>query len=258
MNRITRLFQTKSRNILSVYFTSGYPALNDTRTIITELDKSGADLIEIGIPFSDPVADGKVIQRSSEIALRNGMSVRLLFEQLAGIREKTDIPLILMGYINPIYKFGIQNFLEKCSEIGIDGAIIPDLPVDEYVELYEPLFKKHGILNIFLVTPQTTIERIEYLDSISEGFLYLVSSSATTGSTNSFDDSQIARLGKFNHLILKAPRLIGFGISDNKTFNQACSVANGAIIGSSFIRAIEKEGTLRENIHQFVREIRNL
>ena len=256
MNRITRLFQNKSRNILSVYFTAGYPALNDTRTIITELDKSGADLIEIGIPFSDPVADGKVIQKSSEIALRNGMSVNLLFEQLSKIREKTDIPLILMGYINPIYKFGIQNFLEKCSETGIDGTIIPDLPVDEYVESYEPLFEKLNILNIFLVTPQTTVERICYLDGISKGFLYLVSSSATTGSTNSFDDSQIARLEKFNHLNLKTPRLIGFGISDNKTFDQACSLASGAIIGSSFIRALEKEGPLSENIKQFVRQIR--
>jgi len=255
MNRIEKLFRTKKKNILSIYFTAGYPELNDTLSIIRELDDSGVDMIEIGMPFSDPIADGPVIQRSSEKALLNGMSLNRLFEQLKHVRETTDLPLILMGYINPFFRFGIENFLQKCSETGIDGTIIPDLPVEEYRDSYEPLFEKHNIINIFLVSPQTPFERIRYIDSIAKGFLYIVSTASTTGATNSFDNSQIAYFKKINDLNLKTPGLIGFGISDKATFEQACAYTNGAIIGSAFIRALDKEGPLGDNIHRFISKI---
>jgi tryptophan synthase alpha chain len=191
MNRVEKLFQVKKQNILSIYFTAGYPALNDTLRTIQELNKAGVDMIEIGMPFSDPVADGPVIQRSNEKALSNGMTIKLLFKQLAWVRETTDLPLILMGYINPVFKFGMENFLHKCQKIGIDGIIIPDLPVEEYQVSYEALFEKYNIFNIFLISPQTQDERITYLDSISKGFLYMVSTAATTGTINNFDESQI-------------------------------------------------------------------
>lgn len=257
MNRIEKLFKTKKENVLSIYFTAGYPELNHTLPIIRELDKSGVDMIEIGMPFSDPVADGPVIQRSSEKALRNGMTVNLLFEQLAGIREITELPLILMGYINPVFKFGMENFLHKCRETGIDGTIIPDLPVEEYRESYEPLFDRYNIINIFLISPQTTSERIAYLDEISKGFLYMVSTAATTGTTNNFDDSQIAYFKRLNDLNLKTPGLIGFGISNKTTFVQACDYSNGAIIGSAFIRSLDENGTMPEIIHRFIGQIRD-
>ena len=257
MNRIARLFQTKKQNILSIYFTAGYPELNHTISIIRELDKSEVDMIEIGIPFSDPVADGPVIQRSSEKALHNGMTLTLLFEQIASVRKITDLPLILMGYINPVFKFGIKNFLNKCKKTGIDGIIIPDLPAEEYRKQYKALFEKHNIFNIFLISPQTPDERIAYLDSISKGFLYIVSRAATTGNVNNFDESQITYFKKINDLNLRSPRLIGFGISNSETFIQACSFANGAIIGSSFIRTLDGTGTLPENIHGFIRNIRS-
>jgi len=257
MNRIEKLFKTKKKNILSIYFTAGYPELNHTLSIIRELDKSGVDMIEIGMPFSDPVADGPVIQRSSEKALHNGISLNLLFEQLARVREITDLPLIFMGYINPVFKFGVENFLHKCSETGIDGTIIPDLPVEEYRKSYESFFEKYNILNIFLISPQTPNERIGYLDSIAKGFLYMVSTTSTTGATNNFDDSQMTYFKKINDLNLKTPRLIGFGISNKVTFNQACDYSNGAIIGSAFIRSLDEDGTLPETIHRFIGQIRD-
>jgi tryptophan synthase alpha chain len=257
MTRIEKLFKTKKENILSIYFTAGYPELNNTISIIRELTKSGIDMIEIGIPFSDPVADGPVIQRSSEIALQNGMSVNLLFEQLKDVRETTDIPLILMGYINPVFRFGIENFLCKCSETGIDGTIIPDLPVETYIEEYEPLFEKNKIVNIFLLTPQTPVERIRYLDAISKGFLYMVSTTATTGATNNFDDSQIDYFKRVSALNLKTPRLIGFGISDKSTINITSDYSDGVIIGSAFIRSLQEPGSLTENIQRFLYKIRD-
>ncbi len=257
MNRIEKLFKTKKENVLSIYFTAGYPELNHTVPIIRELDKSGVDMIEIGMPFSDPVADGPVIQRSSEKALRNGMTLNLLFKQLDGIREITELPLILMGYINPVFKFGMENFLHKCVETGIDGTIIPDLPVEEYRKSYEPLFDRYNILNIFLISPQTSAERIACLDEISKGFLYIVSTAATTGATNNFDDSQITYFKKLNDLNLKTPGLIGFGISNKTTFVQACDYSNGAIIGSAFIRSLDENGTMPEIIHRFIGQIRD-
>ncbi len=256
MNRIEKLFKGKKENILSIYFTAGYPLLDDTLTIIRELDNAGVDLIEIGMPFSDPVADGPVIQRSSEKSLHNGMSLNLLFRQLEKVRSVTDIPLILMGYINPFFRFGMEDFIKKCSETGIDGTIIPDLPVEEFLGSYASLYEKNNIFNIFLISPQTPVERIRYLDTISMGFLYMVSTSSTTGMKKGFDNSQTAYFGKIRDLNLKTPGLIGFGISDKSTFEQACAHSGGAIIGSAFIKALDEKGDLAENIKRFIRLIR--
>jgi tryptophan synthase alpha chain len=256
MNRIEKLFTDKKNNILSIYFTAGYPEINDTLTIIRELENAGVDMIEIGMPFSDPVADGPVIQRSSEKALLNGMSLSLLFRQLEKIRMMTDIPLILMGYINPFFRFGMENFIKKCGETGIDGTIIPDLPVEEYQGSYATLYEKNNIFNIFLISPQTPDERIKYLDSISKGFLYMVSTSSTTGTKNGFDNSQTAYFQKVRALNLKTPGLIGFGISDKSTFKQACDYSHGAIIGSAFIKALDDSSNLHEDITRFIRSIK--
>jgi tryptophan synthase alpha chain len=254
MNRIDTLFQTKRNNILSIYFTAGHPEINDTRTIIKAIEKSGADLIEIGMPFSDPIADGPVIQQSNQVALRNGMSVKLLFEQLKNIRKDVSIPLILMGSLNPIFKFGIEKFCASCKEIGIDGTIIPDLPVYEYEEKYINIFERNDLFNIFLITPQTDEARIRHLDKLTKGFIYMVSSYSTTGSGKGFDQSTtyFERLSKMN---LKNPRLIGFGIKDKNTFQNACKYSNGAIIGTTFIKALEKEGGIEERVKNFIREI---
>lgn len=256
MNRIEKLFTSKKKNILSIYFTAGYPHVNDTVTLIKELDHAGADMIEIGMPFSDPVADGPVIQRSSEKALQNGMSLNLLFKQLEKIREVTELPLILMGYINPFFKFGMENFIKKCCETGIDGTIIPDLPVEEYLGSYASLYEKTGLLNIFLISPQTPDERIVYLDSISKGFLYMVSTSSTTGIKKGFDKSQTEYFEKVRKMNLKTPALIGFGISDRSSFKQASAYSSGAIIGSAFIRALDENGNLKNKIVKFISSVR--
>jgi len=254
MNRIDKLFQTKKSNILSIYFTAGHPELNDTNIIIKTIEKSGADIIEIGMPFSDPIADGPVIQHSNQVALKNGMSVKLLFEQLKNIRKEVSIPLILMGSLNPIFKFGIEKFCASCNEIGIDGTIIPDLPAYEYEEKYKSVFEKTNLFNVFLITPQTDESRIKHLDNISRGFIYMVSSFSTTGSGKGFEQSQayFERLSKMN---LKNPLLIGFGIKDKNTFQNACKYSNGAIIGTAFIKALEKEGEIEEKVKNFIREI---
>lgn len=256
MNRIEKLFSKKEKNILSIYFTAGFPSINDTLTIIKELGRSGVDMIEIGMPFSDPVADGPVIQRSSEKALQNGMSLNLLFKQIEKVRMVTDVPLILMGYINPFFRFGMEKFIKKCSETGIDGTIIPDLPVEEYLGSYAPLYDKNGIFNIFLISPQTPVERIAYLDSISKGFLYMVSTSSTTGAKKGFDNFQTDYFSKIRDLNLKTPGLIGFGISDKSSFDQACKYSRGAIIGSAFIKALDEDGDLAEKTERFIRLIR--
>jgi tryptophan synthase alpha chain len=237
-NRINQLMQSKKANVLSIFFTAGYPSLSDTTSILKEIQRAGADLVEIGIPFSDPLADGEVIQQSSRQALNNGMTLDLLFSQLKNIREEISIPLVLMGYFNPILQFGVKAFLSKCNETGIDGVIIPDLPADVYEESYRDLFEAHGIAKIFLITPHTPPARIRYIDSLSNGFLYLVSSSSTTGKEISFRQDLYESIRSME---LKNPLLIGFGISDKRTFNEACMHANGAIIGSAFIKALEHE-----------------
>jgi len=254
-NRLNKLFQTKKESILSVYFTAGYPNLEDTVPIIQELVKNGVDLIEIGMPFSDPVADGPVIQQSSLISLQNGMSIRKLFEQLEHIRRTVDIPLILMGYINPVLQYGVEAFCLKCREIGIDGLIIPDLPMDVYQEEFKAIFEANGLHNIFLITPQTSAERMRLIDDVSSGFIYMVSSNSTTGAKTSVSDFQKQYFERVNAMQLKNPRLIGFGISSAETFQNACQFANGAIIGSAFVKALEGNESLQTKISAFINGI---
>lgn len=257
MNRINQLFEAKKENILSVYFTAGFPNINDTVEIIQQLEKNGVDLIEIGIPFSDPTADGPTIQRSSETALKNGMNLNLLFEQLKTIRKSVKIPLILMGYFNPVYQFGIENFCKKCNEIGIDGTILPDLPLDEFENQYKDLFSANNLHNILLITPQTSTERIKQIDAASKGFIYMVSSSATTGAEKKVEDFQQDYFERIQQMNLKNPIIIGFGISDNATFTNACKYANGAIIGSAFVKAINETTQLATSITKFVKSIQS-
>ena len=257
MNRINNLFETKKENILSVYFTAGFPKLNNTVEIIQLLEKNGVDLIEIGIPFSDPTADGPTIQRSSETALKNGMNLELLFEQLQNIRESVKIPLILMGYFNPVYQIGVERFCAKCAEIGIDGTILPDLPLNEFENEYKRFFVKNGLHNVLLITPQTSENRIKQIDAACSGFIYMVSSSSTTGAGKKVEDFQQSYFERIQNMELKNPRLIGFGISDNATFTNACKYANGAIIGSAFVKSLQSGLNLEESISQFVRDIKN-
>jgi|SRR6218665_1116659 len=253
MNRIkNRISQNKK--LLSIYFTAGYPNLNDTVSIIQELEKSGVDMIEIGLPFSDPLADGPTIQASSTIALRNGMTTQLLFDQLRNIRESVKIPLLIMGYFNPILQFGAENFCRKCAETGIDGLIIPDLPVDIYEKDYKPLFEKYGLVNVFLITPQTSDERIRFIDSVSSGFIYMVSTSAVTGNSNGFGDSQTQYFDRIAAMNLKNPLIVGFGINDNKTFEKAVKSTSGAIIGSAFVNHLTENGFSK--INDFITRLR--
>lgn len=254
-NRINRLFETKKENILSVYFTAGFPNLNDTVEIIQELEKNGVDLIEIGMPFSDPTADGPTIQHTSEIALKNGMSVKLLFEQLSEIRKTVNIPLILMGYFNPVLQFGAEEFCKKCNEAGIDGTILPDLPLEEFEEHYKDVFTQYNLHNILLITPQTSENRIRQIDEASNGFIYMVSSSSTTGAGKKVEDFQRDYFERIQNMNLKNPRLIGFGISDHATFTNACKYANGAIIGSAFVKSFDEKETINNNISSFVNRI---
>lgn len=256
MNRIKDLFSQKE-NILSIYFTAGFPERNLTVDIIQRLEQSGVDMIEIGIPFSDPLADGPVIQHSSTVALQNGMTMKLLFEQLNGIRKTVKIPLIMMGYINPVMQYGFENFCRDCAAIGIDGAIIPDLPFSEYEVHYQQIAKKYGVSFIFLITPQTSESRIRYIDKCSNAFIYLVSSSSTTGKSGDFDESQIAYFSRVKNMNLQNPLVIGFGISNRNTFNKSCEYAQGAIIGSAFIKYLEQGSqSLEAKISNFVASIR--
>lgn len=252
MERLKNTMQKK--DLLNIYFTAGYPKLNDTNDIIEELQTSGVDVIEIGIPFSDPLADGPVIQQSSKVALENGMTLNLLFEQLKDIRKRITIPLILMGYFNSILQFGVDEFCAKCKEVGIDGAIIPDLPLDEYLDKYQTNFEKYSISNILLVTPNTSSERLKKIDEVSNSFIYFVSSNSTTGNKNGIQESKEAYFHKIKGL--SHPVLIGFGIKDRNTFESACKYANGAIIGTAFINAISNEGLLKEKINAFISNIK--
>ena len=255
MNRINQKLQ-EDHKLLSIYFTAGYPDTEDTEKIIIDLEKSGVDFIEIGLPFSDPLADGPTIQESSTKALKNGMTTSKLFEQLKDIREKVEIPLIIMGYFNPILQYGVEEFCKKCQETGIDGLIIPDLPVDVNHEKYQELFEKYGLRNIFLITPQTSDERIKFIDSVSNGFIYMVSSASVTGSTSGFGEDTRAYFKRVNNLKLKNPQIVGFGIKDNETFNQATEYAKGAIIGSAFIKYVNENGI--SDVASFVQNIKAL
>ncbi|MEM6804743.1 MAG: tryptophan synthase subunit alpha [Bacteroidota bacterium] len=258
MNRIKKLFQDKSGDILSIFFTAGHPNLNDGTEIISELAQAGVDLVEIGMPYSDPIADGSTIQASSFKALQNGMSIQKLFEQLQGIREKVDIPLILMGYINPVLQFGIEKFCQEAEKVGIDGLILPDLPMAEYLEFYKDTFEAHGLSNVFLITPQTSEERIRLIDKVSNSFIYVVSTDSTTGKTEGFNQNQVSYFKKIQDMNLNNPYLIGFGISDHQSFKSAANHAQGAIIGSAFIKALEQPGSIKERVQTFVHKIRGL
>ncbi|TXE11126.1 tryptophan synthase subunit alpha [Seonamhaeicola algicola] len=252
MNRINQKLQ-ENKKLLSIYFTAGYPSLNDTVSIIQDLEKNGVDMIEIGLPFSDPLADGPTIQDSSTQALKNGMTTEVLFNQLKDIRKTVNIPLIIMGYFNPMLQYGVEAFCKKCKEIGIDGLIIPDLPVDVYHEEYQATFEKYGLINVFLITPQTSDERIRFIDSVSNGFIYMVSSASTTGAKSGFGNEQAAYFERINSLNLKNPQIVGFGISNNSTFKAATKYAKGAIIGSAFVKHITANNA--QNIDAFVNSI---
>lgn len=249
MNRINNKLQD-NKKLLSIYFTAGYPNLKDTVGIIEDLEKSGVDMIEIGLPFSDPLADGPTIQASSTQALKNGMTTEVLFDQLHDIRKTVTIPLIIMGYFNPMLQYGVEAFCKKCAEVGIDGLIIPDLPVDVYNDQYKTIFEEYGIINVFLITPQTSDDRIRFIDSLSKGFIYMVSSASVTGSSSGFGDLQTEYFKRISQMELESPQVIGFGISDHKTFTQATKHAKGAIIGSAFIKHLTSEGA--ENINSFI------
>ena len=242
MNRINQKLQ-ENKKILSIYFSAGYPNLNDTVQIIQDLEKNGVDMIEIGLPFSDPLADGPTIQASSTQALHNGMTTQVLFDQLKDIRKTVNIPLVIMGYFNPMLQYGVEKFCVTCAEIGIDGLIIPDLPVDVYADEYKAIFEKYGLKNIFLITPQTSDERIHFIDSVSDGFIYMVSSASVTGSSAGFGNTQEAYFQRIVQMNLKNPQVIGFGINNAETFQQATQFAKGAIIGSAFITYLKENGT---------------
>lgn len=253
MNRLQLKLQ-EDKKLLSIYFTAGFPALEDTVSIIQELEKSGVDFIEIGLPFSDPLADGPVIQESSTIALNNGMTTSLLFKQLEDIRKTVSIPLLIMGYFNPILQYGVERFCNTCNDIGIDGLIIPDLPMEEYENLYRPFFEKNNLSNIFLITPQTSEARIAEIDNLTTSFIYLVSSASTTGKTSGFNSVQTFYFDRISKLPLKNPQIVGFGINNRETFLKATEKNKGAIIGSAFIKMLNNDGV--KGINAFIKSIR--
>ena len=257
MSRIGELFKKKSRNVLNVYCTAGYPQLNDTLVVVEALQQHGADMVEIGMPYSDPLADGPVIQTSSTKALQNGMTISTLFQQLNGFREKQtlkDLPVLLMGYMNPVLQYGFEKFCSDATSVGIDGLILPDLPEYEFETEYGAIIQKYGLDFIFLVTPETSDERVRKLDKLSNGFLYAVSSSSTTGKDKNITDVK-GYLQKLKNLKLKNPVLVGFGIKDKASFQSACEDANGAIIGTAFIRALENSDEVSNSTKRFLESV---
>lgn len=255
-NRINQLFQKKDKKFLSLYFCAGDPTLENTAEVIRTLQKKGIDMLEIGIPFSDPLADGPVIQSAATHALKNKMSVHLLFNQLKDIRKDVTIPLILMGYLNPIFKFGFENFCKRCVETGIDGMIIPDLPFKDYLTDYKPIADKYDLRIIMLITPETSEERIRYIDKNTDGFIYMVSSAATTGAQKSFDEAKQTYFQRINSMNLRNPRMIGFGISNKQTLEAAQSNASGAIIGSKFVTLLEELKSPRKAVDALLQALK--
>lgn len=253
MNRINSALDARKK-LLSIYFTAGFPQLDDTMPIIEALQENGVDMVEIGLPFSDPLADGPTIQESSKKALENGMTTIKLFEQLEGLRDRVKIPVLIMGYFNPILQFGVREFCQRCREVGIDGLIIPDLPVEEYQRNYQALFAEFDLRMVFLITPQTSEDRIYQIDSLSEGFIYMVSSLGVTGATEGFGQPQTDYFKRIAQMQLKSPQVVGFGIKDQQTFEQANRFTKGGIIGSAFIKALEHSGL--EGIPRFLSDIR--
>jgi tryptophan synthase alpha chain len=254
MSRIKELFERKNNRVLNVYCTAGYPHLNSTIEVMNALQQNGADLIELGMPYSDPLADGPVIQHSSSIAIANGMTIQTLFEQLNGFRKEITVPVVLMGYMNPVLQYGFEKFCKDAAAVGVDGLILPDLPEYEFETEYGAIIKKYNLDFVFLVTPETSDERIKKLDSLSSGFLYAVSSSSTTGSDKNMTDVN-AYLQKLKALQLKNPVLVGFGIKDKQTFDTACANANGAIIGSAYIKALEATTDVTKKTKEFLETI---
>jgi tryptophan synthase alpha chain len=256
MNKLINAFEDRSEKLLSIYFSAGYPQLEDTGRIMIALQKGGADLIEVGIPFSDPVADGPTIQDSNKIALDNGITLKKILEQVTEVKERIQIPVILMGYFNPVYQYGIEKFCMDCQKAGVSGLIIPDLPVQEYQNEYESLLEKHHLANIFLITPQTGEARIRKIDRISKSFIYMVSSASTTGARKGLSQEQIDYFRRVVGMNLKSPLMIGFGISDHHSFTQATKYADGAIIGSAFIKVLKNSDNLEEDIVAYVRSVK--
>lgn len=255
MSRIKELFKRKNKQVLNVYCTAGYPQLNSTVAIMKTLEANGADLIELGMPYSDPLADGPVIQASSAKALANGMTIAKLFEELKEFRKEINVPVVLMGYLNPLLQYGFEKFCAKASEVGIDGLIIPDIPMYEFENEFKALINKYGLDFIFLITPETSEERIKKLDELSSGFLYAVSSSSITGSDKDFEAVE-TYLQRLKAMQLKNPILVGFGIKDKQTFDTACKYANGAIIGSAYIKALENTSNIEEATKEFLTKIK--
>jgi tryptophan synthase alpha chain len=255
MNRIDELFRQKKNNVLNIYYTAGFPQLNDTMVILENLQKAGADMVEIGIPFSDSLADGPVIQESNQQALKNGMSLKLLFEQIKDFRQTIHIPVILMGSLNPVLQFGMENFVQTCKHTGIDGIILPDLPVAEYEKHYRELFENHDVHAVFLITPETKEGRLQKVDALSRGFIYAVSSSSTTGREKDMQ-KQADYFKRLQQMHLKNPVLVGFGIKDQATFDAACQYTNGAVIGTAFIKTLQESGNIENTISSFIQQIK--
>ncbi|RSC95950.1 tryptophan synthase subunit alpha [Tenacibaculum singaporense] len=255
MNSIQHIFNQKENDLLSIFFTAGFPKLEGTTKVITELSNSGIDFIEVGLPYSDPLADGPTIQNSSDVALKNGMNLDVVFEQLSSIKDTNKTPLVLMGYLNQIIKYGEDKFCQKVKDCGIDTVIIPDLPMIEYENHYQQLFEKYEITNVFLITPHTSEERIRKIDSLTNAFIYVVASASITGAKGKVSEEQVAYFKRIQAMNLQSKLIVGFGISDNKTFTTACNYMNGAIIGSAFIKELEKKGV--EGIGNFVKTVKN-
>lgn len=252
MNRIEELFKKKKQNILSVFFTAGFPSLNDTGTIALSLQQAGVNLIEIGIPFSDPIADGPVIQQSSKQAIDNGMTLKLLLEQVRELRKQVHIPIILMGYLNPVMQYGMEKFFTNAANAGVDGLILPDMPLDEYESVYKQSMEQAGLRNIFLISPTTSEARIRKIDEATNAFIYAVSSSSTTGAREGFQTEQIQYFERLKKLNLKNSFLIGFGVSNANTFSTACAYGAGAIVGSAFINMLKQSNDIPADIQNFV------
>ncbi|OSY87265.1 tryptophan synthase alpha chain [Tenacibaculum holothuriorum] len=253
MNSVQQIFKKKDKDLLSIFFTAGFPKLEDTTTIISELSSNGVDFIEVGLPYSDPLADGPTIQYSSSVALRNGMNLDVVFEQLASIKETNKTPLVLMGYLNQIIKYGEDAFCQKVKDCGIDTVIIPDLPMVEYETHYQQLFEKYGITNVFLITPHTSDERIRKIDNLTDAFIYVVASASITGAKGEISQQQIDYFNRIKGMNLQSKLIVGFGISDYKTFATACEYMNGAIMGSAFIMELDKNSV--EGVGDFLSSI---
>lgn len=255
MNRIHTLFQNKKERVLSIYFTAGFPALEDTLPTMQAIEEAGADIIEIGVPYSDPIADGPTIQESNQTALENGMSLKKLFDQIKAMRQTVNIPVVLMGYLNPIIQFGMEAFLKQCKEVGVDGLILPDLPMQQYQDEFKSLFDQYGLSNTFLISPQTSEARIREIDDNSNGFIYMVSSHSITGAKAGISEEQVEYFKRVQAMNLKNPRLIGFGISDSETFTKASLYGNGAIIGSAFIKVVKDSKNLPADIKSYIQSV---